>query len=471
LIVPVLTEVPVSGFPINHQTGTVSSGRSTEYTPFFETCTMCFTRPILSGLLIGVWVLSAFCGRAAAQVEFNELILGKPSAQETWEQRVLRRPQSNQAASAHRAGSQRVAQRQSPYRQGKTQARSGRVMMASANLAPKAEQGALLTQPPNGEYDDIKIDPVPMEYADEMTGGCDCYGGSCQCDDTWCEPCDECGPCYEGYWGGCGWWGPWGWKRGLREFSICFGMHGFKGPRDRGQNGNFGFHEGVNYGAPLGGITATGYQLGMLATHSNFSGGGPLSPTTGDRDQIFFTGGLFRRAVCGGWQWAVAVDVLQDTYGETANLSQIRTEFSFVRVDRRELGFWGAFGTQDDRVTTGDQERLGTLEPTDLYAFFHRRYFSGGGEGRLWSGFTGHGDALIGGDIRVPLGTSWALENNFSYLIPKESRSENGWREETWAVNIHLVWYPGRAARSVRSNPYHPVLSVADNSVFMTDLH
>jgi hypothetical protein len=105
-----------------------------------------------------------------------------------------------------------------------------------------------------------------------------------------------------------------------------------------------------------------------------------------------------------------------------------------------------------------------------MFAFFFRHYFSGGGEGRTWTGFTGNADALLGADIRVPLGTSWALENSINYLIPKESRGASGQPQESWGVSIQLVWYPGRQASCVRNDPFFPVLGVADNSSFMADL-
>lgn len=38
----------------------------------------------------------------------------------------------------------------------------------------------------------------------------------------------------------------------LRDLTVFGGVHGFKGPLDQGRNGNFGFHEGVNLGGPLG---------------------------------------------------------------------------------------------------------------------------------------------------------------------------------------------------------------------------
>lgn len=108
-----------------------------------------------------------------------------------------------------------------------------------------------------------------------------------------------------------------------------------------------------------------------------------------------------------------------------------------------------------------------TFQPNDIFAGFYRRHFSGGGQGRLWAGATGAGQAVIGGEATVPLGTNWALQNNFVYAIPKTAASSGGQREETWSATISLVWYPGRAARCVFHDPFQPLFDVGDNSAFL----
>jgi hypothetical protein len=251
--------------------------------------------------------------------------------------------------------------------------------------------------------------------------------------------------------------------------SFFAGVHGFKGPADLGRNGNFGLHEGVNWGAPLGGPYGLGYQVGMQAAHSNFSGdqaAGALR--TGDRDQIFFTAGIFRRAMCRRLQWGVAYDLLHDSYHSTADFSQVRAEVSLLTQSCGDFGFWGAFGTGDDAFLFANAQVV-AMEPTDLYAFFYRRHFCEGGEGRLWAGVSGEGDGLLGADCSVPLGGSWALESSFTYLVPEQGLGAGAQSEESWGLGIQLVWYPGRDARCARSSPFRPLFNVADNSVFLLD--
>jgi hypothetical protein len=289
--------------------------------------------------------------------------------------------------------------------------------------------------------------------------------------DNTCGPGGECGNC-----GACDNCGPW--FDGprcclfdlLEGFSFFAGIHGFKGPLDLGQNGNFGFHEGLNFGGPLGDPWGMGYQLGFQAVQSDLTGfqsGGPLQ--TNGRDQLFFTGGIFRRALCGGFQSGVVFDYMHDSYYDKADLQQIRSESALVFPDGvSELGYWGAYGINRERfVIPTNPNNFVFLQPNDIFAGFYRRHFSGGGQGRLWAGATGAGQAIIGGEATVPLGTSWALENNFVFVVPKNSAGNGGQREESWSVTINLVWYPGRLARCVFQNPFQPLFGVSDNSVFL----
>jgi hypothetical protein len=180
------------------------------------------------------------------------------------------------------------------------------------------------------------------------------------------------------------------------------------------------------------------------------------------------TGGLFHRAVGSGWQSGVAFDYLHDNYYPLADLKVIRSETSYVLNQWHEIGYWGAYAVGGGPIDI--TARLTTfLEPNDLFHVFYRRHFTGGGQGRIWLGVSGRSDLLFGADCTVPLGTDWALENNFGYLLPQQGLGAAGQDREVWAVSIQLVWYPGRASRSIFDDPWQPVLNVADNSVFMVN--
>lgn len=312
-------------------------------------------------------------------------------------------------------------------------------------FGPSAPRGMIV--PDDEAYGDgsLGIGPAGNEYRPGRCGRpggrpLDLYG-----DDDRASPGD-CGPC-----------------RPLPILSLSGGVHGFKGPADQGRNGNFGFQEGVGWSSLIAG-GGIGYQLGMNATESNFSGqqtSGALDG--GERDQIFLTAGAFHRAVCGGLQWGVAYDYLRDGYLENFQLQQFRSEASYVFQKGGEFGFWGAFGIDSDAFQGGG------VRATDVYAFFLRKTVESGGQGRLWTGWTPQG-ALVGGDLYIPLGMSFALENSFHYLIPQGNNVDDdpsgNQKHEAWSLAINLVWYMGRNP-GVHQSPARPVLPVADNSYFL----
>ncbi len=132
------------------------------------------------------------------------------------------------------------------------------------------------------------------------------------------------------------------WTRDLELFS---GIHGFKGPFDQGLNGNFGFHGGFNFGAPLG-ICDWGWQIGSEVAVSNLTSGQTIDDHSENRTQFFVTGGIFRRARDWGFQWGVVYDWLHDAYYADADLKQIRSDSSFIFPGHvHEIGYFGAYGT------------------------------------------------------------------------------------------------------------------------------
>ncbi len=401
-------------------------------------------------------MLSALLSNASAQAVL-ESTSGTSQTRPRWEQQSIGRGAVLRRSAGQRGQWHSVTEGQfDPW--GDSQLVS-RTVGKPGELAAEAE--VIPPGTPDAAYD-VQLDPMPMEG---MSGDCATCGGCSDCGDSEFGGCSPCG--YPGQYGRCPPYlldGRW-----LRNFQFFAGVQGFKGPVDNGTNGNFGFHEGLNYGSMLGGPWAIGYQAGFQVVHSDFygtdqaSGFGP-----GDnRNQFFFTGGLFRRAVEGGLQWGIALDALRDEYYGRADLTQLRTEISFVRPGRHEIGYWGAYGTKSDDVVTPNA--TWRFEPISQHVFFLRRYFSSGGEGRLWAGFTNGKDGLIGGDLRLPLGRSWAIENRFNYLIPQERRGLPGMQKEAWAVRIQLVWYPRRSAHCVQNNRFRPLLDVADNALFMVD--
>jgi hypothetical protein len=250
-----------------------------------------------------------------------------------------------------------------------------------------------------------------------------------------------------------------------QSLAILTGVHAFKGPPDRGSNGNFGFHGGLNMGGPLKPACGIGYQVGANWISSNYAGDQVVSPTTDERHQVFITAGLFRKVMQGcGVQGGIVFDHLNDDYYVEMNLSQVRGELSFIGPWCHEAGVWFTAGTRRDHEQIGNQ--FETWESTDLFAFFYRRHFGGGGQFRIWGGFTGRSDGLAGGEMSVPFSNDFAMQAHLNYLIPEEGGSIAGIGQESWALGINLVWYPGGTARGAT---FGPLFNVADNSTFMID--
>ncbi|MEC9002327.1 MAG: DUF6666 family protein [Planctomycetota bacterium] len=250
--------------------------------------------------------------------------------------------------------------------------------------------------------------------------------------------------------------------RWLERVEFFAGVQGVTGPANRGEMGSFGFYEGVNWGAPVGCLPwEIGSQFGARWTQSHF-GGSSFSET--DRNQVFVTGGFFRRADW-GWQGGVVIDYLRDDWYFDNELVQLRGEMSWINPCGHEFGLWFTSNTQDaqsvSELKSGDV--LEDWITTDVYAFFYRRQLEDcGATGRLFVGFSGDSDALIGADADVPLSDRWALQAGFTYLIPEESSPGVGFQEENWNISTGLVFYPG--SRTARSKDYnHPLFNVADN--------
>ncbi|HZZ70812.1 MAG TPA: DUF6666 family protein [Pirellulales bacterium] len=321
--------------------------------------------------------------------------------------------------------------------------------------------GAELLPPPPGVVAERPLQPMPSEDVIEegapmedggdgmMPGEEGYYADECNDDDTDYDPFAALRLL----------------ARWARNLTLDAGVEGFKGPMDGGTYGNFGFHEGVNWGVPLFPWWGVGAQIGFEAENSDFQGG-----PQGDayREQYFFTGGLFHRpGPCGGLQWGVVFDMLRDDYYVKNDLSQIRGELSFCGAYQHELGAWVAVPLTTDREVVFNTFDL-TMRPVSQYNFFYRHHFSDGGNFRLWGGFTDRADGIFGGDFRIPLSSHFAVESTFNYLIPRED-SVLGSRE-AWNLGMSLVFYPNGRAQCGARSLYNPVFDVANNGTLISDV-
>lgn len=447
-------------------------------------------RQFVAGVLVGGGTLLATGNDAMAQRNTSRSTAGVSSTRGDWQRRVLRqgptRPPGTRLAAA---STHRLAQYPTPARTAPALGGAEEHLNIGGEPAQPDQPDHRL--PEEGLPEDTAYDPSPAPTAETIfEPDATAHPSGCsECADCGGDPyCDQSSQCYDGCDGGCGacldcsgadyMWGVpkplW-----MQDLSLFAGVHGFKGPADLGRNGNFGLQEGVNFGSAIGGPVAIGFQVGLTAVQSNFFGDQTdqslvlqqgLDITTADRDQVFFTAGVFHRALCGGWQGGVALDLLHEAYYDRGDLTQLRAELGYVFIGgRREIGYFGSYGTGSDTFRLADQSLI-ELEPTDMSAFYYRRYFQAGGEGRLWAGFTGRRDALLGAELLIPVGHSWAIENRANFLIPRQRRGSAGQPQESWGLTIQLVWYPGQPARCAGQSLFRPLFSVADNATFMSDV-
>jgi hypothetical protein len=265
----------------------------------------------------------------------------------------------------------------------------------------------------------------------------------------------------------------WIWKHNTSQymwenFHLFAGPQGFKSPTDLFQDGNFGTHEGLNWGMPVWDDIGLGYQKGFQTLQSNWNGGTGTGVFNHYRSQIFVTAGLFHRPIRGtGVQGGVAVDFLNDNYYAKTNLTQLRVELSYLGSRHNEIGF---FGTQHLDSSSGISPftlQPTTFQATNQYNVFVRRNFASGANGRLWAGVTGSGDGVVGGDATIYLSDRWAMQSAFNYLIPKQDSAIPATLREDLALTINLMWWPGYRTPASRYNPYRQLFSVADNTTFL----
>jgi hypothetical protein len=323
----------------------------------------------------------------------------------------------------------------------------------------------------------LPVPPVAEYYPEgELMG----YGGGA-CTECGCPAlCGPCGPadCC-GQWNSCGPVPPCYLLPRIPRTGLEFfgGVQGFTGPLNRGGSGSFGFHEGFNWGFPACGCLA--WQWGANWTQNNFDGN---FLTTDSRNQVFVTGGMFRR-VDWGLQGGLVVDYMHDEWDYEADLLQLRGEISWRWCCMHELGFWFTGGVNDaddlllnepaldSSVVIGIFTGQATIEVNDMYAFFYRRQFATGGEGRVFGGFTANNQGLLGVDMQLPINHCWSARAGFLYVTPDsdETPDRPNFTEETWNVGISLVWTPCPRPPCT-PNYCRPLFNVADNGSFITRL-
>ena len=249
---------------------------------------------------------------------------------------------------------------------------------------------------------------------------------------------------------------------------YSFGVHGFKGPVDMGSNGNFGLHAGVNTSGALLPWYGFGYQVGANFLNSDLSGHntGNVSSRE-DRFSAYTTAGVFRRQLNSGFQGGVVWDWRHDEFYGDYDVHQVRGEISFKRPCADEFGFWFTVNTRDDLLRRVGASSDSIISTSELYAFFYRKTWEGGGEGRLYAGFSGESDGILGGNIRLPVDDHWAIDAQATYLIPNEHNGLAAATAESWGLGISMVWTPKYGRSDGAAYPFRALLPVASPATMM----
>jgi hypothetical protein len=267
------------------------------------------------------------------------------------------------------------------------------------------------------------------------------------------------------------------------RFDFFAGVQGYTGPPNfpvtsttnnlaRAGSGGFGFYEGFNEGRSLRRLCGCDLaaQLGLRATQSNLSG---ANFTTDNRQQVFVTGGFFRR-VDFGLQYGLVADYLRDDWYFRTDLLQLRGELSWNTGRSHEFGFQFMAGTDSDTSSTVVRDALGavvqsqlSLEATDQYRAFYRRNIRGAGYWSAFVGGTNQQDTVMGASVSVPLQARVLLAAGATYLDPNESLADGGFEQEGWNVSVGIVFRPGGPMGCGRY--CRPMFDVADNGSFLVD--
>ncbi|MDO4559186.1 MAG: hypothetical protein Q4C47_09485, partial [Planctomycetia bacterium] len=208
-------------------------------------------------------------------------------------------------------------------------------------------------------------------------------------------------------------------------FSASVGVETFRSPLDGPRSANIGFREVANLGGPLFPGYGLGYQIGVAGWQGNFNGNSsPFGGDEGERSQLFFTTGLFRRNAYQGFQFGFVWDYMKDEYFNDLEMNAVRAELGF-RVDPRfDFGYYGLYNTGNS-VYVLDSGNSGDYELTTLHTAYLRWTFENNATARINGGASADGDGYVSGSIAVPVGERLALDTQCYALFPDEKT--NGW--------------------------------------------
>ncbi|MBI2480812.1 MAG: hypothetical protein HYV60_19950 [Planctomycetia bacterium] len=241
---------------------------------------------------------------------------------------------------------------------------------------------------------------------------------------------------------------------------------------------NFGAVTGFNSGLALGDSRVRA-QVGASYGAYDFKGRLTVAPGKDDslEQQGYVTFGFYKRSdVCCDERlsWGVVYDqFFGHQWGWAMNevyVSQIRGIVGYAINECNELGMWGTFATNQDRVALGFPIGVVTTEVRAMNQVnaYWKHNWAFGANSTMYIGAFDQADVAswqLGMLNTAPLSHSVSLYGNFNYVVPGSATGLVGAAEEQWNASVGLVYYLGGKAvnTTVSGNKGLALLPVANN--------
>jgi hypothetical protein len=260
---------------------------------------------------------------------------------------------------------------------------------------------------------------------------------------------------------------------------------GWAGPIDDDDANNFGYRFGFNAGVPIDECRGIGAQFGMSYGVYNFHGREAGREVSSIEDQIFLSGGVFKRAdlckECPDRLVAGLVydHMITDNTGEEAweigEMGQLRWQVGYATSTSDEVGLFGTFRLWDDEVD-GPSNNENGVRALDTVSLYWHHHWCWSADTTLYIGIADDpGDWIFGAKGEVPLSNCVSLFGNVHYVLPSASggSDDDQFAQEYWNVTVGVAYYPGcnAASKSVAGRRWMPLMPVADNGSFAIDVN
>lgn len=261
----------------------------------------------------------------------------------------------------------------------------------------------------------------------------------------------------------------------LDNLELFLGLEGSKQPQDFGVNAQFGGRAHVNWAVPLWEELGLGLQIGTAINQTKHA----VAVThaiegSSSRTQNFTTVGIFQRTET-GWTWGIAHDFQYQNDYDSTFLTQWRGRAGYSLTENDEIGIMAMVPqTAADASWAGVPVRL---KPLAMGSGYWRHTWAYGAQTTGWLGMADrHGQAnvalgdrsstgnvvVFGADLQVPLNDRWALFGEANFVTPADTGTVDAY--------LGICYYPGGGAVRWRQRAFAPVLPVANNTSFVTNL-